>query len=332
MEISANRLGTAFLCLGFVALLLATLAGYLGSLHWILDLFSHFRPQLSVATVGFLLLAIFLRRPLAAGLASILLLANLYPLWPYLSATPAMAQADRPTLRAMTFNLQHEFGDLDALEKFLERHRPTFVLLTELPKGSGPWLANLKKDYPYQALDEFNSPFDLALISRWPLTDPVFDRQTWPSLPVLTTQICPPKADDGQLVPASIGVPADGCVSLVGLHAANPLFGQGSRLRDIQLRLAAEKAAASSDGAVLMMGDLNATPWSPIFGQVEEIGGLRDSARGFPLSATWVSRSPLIGLQIDHVLLGSRLQVNGRHIGQDLGSDHFPVLTDIVLR
>ena len=303
--------------LGLLAVLGATLAGYLAGLHWVLELFSHFRIQLAVGALLLLLLALLLRRRWSGALALAALLANLYPVWPYLPGLGRAEAQPPPSLRVMAFNLHHRHADLAAVEAYLARARPDFVLLTELPPGGADWLAGLRPAFPHQAVERISTVFDVALLSRAPLASADFDRSVASYLPVLTTRICDP------------GTPAR-CLTVIGLHAANPLGNSG--LRDRQLRLAAQKAAAVSDGMVLMLGDLNTTPWAPIFGEVLERGRLRDSAQGFALKGTWMSRNPLFGLPIDHVLLGDGIEPTARRVGPDLGSDHFPLIVDLAQR
>lgn len=313
----------ACLIAGLAVCLLASAAGQLAGLHWGLELFSHFKVQLAAAALGLLVLGLLLRARLASGAALLLLLLNAHPLGPYLSGFLSSAEAVQPGLRVLTLNLHHQHADRQAIEAYLEREEPAFVLLTELPADGRGWLRGLEESYPHQAVESLSSVFDVALLSRWPLDQVVFDRQVAGYLPVLTARACP--ASDTEAPPAT-----GDCLTIVGLHAANPL-GNSPR-RDRQLRLAAEKAALAPGGRVLMLGDLNTTPWAPIFGEVLEQGGLRDSAPGFAPRATWLSRNPLFGLPIDHVLLGTGLEPTARRVGPDLGSDHFPVVADFALR
>ena len=307
----------AILLIGLVSGLGATLAGLVGDLHWGLELFSHFKVQLAVGSAILLVVAVALRVASGAALASALLLVNLYPVWPYLSDPFGDAEAAPPTsLKVLTFNLRHRHADLAAVEDFLASEQPSVALLTELPPDARTWLKGLRKDYPHQAVDRLDSTFDVVMISRLPLRRIRFDRRVSRDLPVLSAQICPKPAAGRR-----------GCVTVIGLHAANPLG--ASPLRDEQIRLAARKAQRVPAGAAVVLGDLNTSPWSPIFAEALERGRLRDSALGFPLSATWVSRNPVFGLPIDHVLIGRAMETVARRVGPDLGSDHLPLIAEL---
>jgi endonuclease/exonuclease/phosphatase (EEP) superfamily protein YafD len=102
-------------------------------------------------------------------------------------------------------------------------------------------------------------------------------------------------------------------------------------VRNQQLAVAASHTRGAADGRTLLVGDLNLTPWSPFFTQLKREGQLSDSGLGRGLVGTWQSKVPFLGLMIDHVLTGPRVVPLNRRIGQDLNSDHWPVIVDFAL-
>ena len=79
---------------------------------------------------------------------------------------------------------------------------------------------------------------------------------------------------------------------------------------------------------VLMIGDLNATPWSRPWARLVEATGLR----GAPgLVATWPSLLRPVGIPIDHVLGNGGIQVVEAWAGPDVGSDHRPLIAVVRL-
>jgi endonuclease/exonuclease/phosphatase (EEP) superfamily protein YafD len=88
--------------------------------------------------------------------------------------------------------------------------------------------------------------------------------------------------------------------------------------------------AAASDIPVVILGDLNGTPFSPWFGRLLRDGGLKDTGKGFGLPATW--RGNGIGLPIDHILVSRSWRVLDRQVHPDrMGSDHHPVIAELTL-
>jgi len=92
----------------------------------------------------------------------------------------------------------------------------------------------------------------------------------------------------------------------------------------------AARGAEATGGRAVVAGDLNATPWSPIFHRVLDLGRLRDSREGFGLHRTWPSGiHALLRIPIDHVLVGEGVTVLRREVGPHIGSDHRPVIVDL---
>jgi endonuclease/exonuclease/phosphatase family metal-dependent hydrolase len=100
--------------------------------------------------------------------------------------------------------------------------------------------------------------------------------------------------------------------------------------RNEQLALLAERARAVTLPLVVV-GDMNITPFSPWFQQLLVDGALRSAADGFGWQPSWPSFIPLAGIQIDHALVNSRVAVEHFTRGSPTGSDHLPIVTDLVL-
>ena len=77
----------------------------------------------------------------------------------------------------------------------------------------------------------------------------------------------------------------------------------------------------------MVIGDLNATPWSVDFRHLEEAGGLINSQRGHGIQPTYPA-FPLawpMRIAIDHCLHSYNLATLERRVGPALGSDHLPI-------
>ncbi len=84
-------------------------------------------------------------------------------------------------------------------------------------------------------------------------------------------------------------------------------------------------------GSIIVMGDFNAVGWSHAVHRIQEsshthiIDGVRWS-----IKITKIPYLPL-WLPIDHVLLSPDIGVQSIQVGEDLGSDHRPILTTLTL-
>ena len=102
-----------------------------------------------------------------------------------------------------------------------------------------------------------------------------------------------------------------------------------ARMRDQQLAIIAD-ALRRLDEPVLLLGDLNVSPWSYHFKRLLRQSGLRDGTLGKGFQPTWpTSLLPLL-IPIDHCLYSLGIHVVYRIVGKDVGSDHYPVVVDFV--
>jgi endonuclease/exonuclease/phosphatase (EEP) superfamily protein YafD len=85
---------------------------------------------------------------------------------------------------------------------------------------------------------------------------------------------------------------------------------------------------AAQTGPLVLLGDLNTTPWNFYFQRLLADSGLRSSAEGRGYQASWPGAPFLLRIPLDHVLLSPELRVVRREIGPDVGSDHLPVIVE----
>jgi len=294
-----------------------TLASFLGALWWGFEILAHFRPQWAALSLLLLVIAVPLRAYTAAALCLACLLAHLVPLAPYLLSRHAPS-ATAPTLRVLTANLHGRNADTAKFAALIAREQPDVVVLTEVPANFASVAASLTPSYPHTIMERPGAAFEMILLSRWTIKQRQVNRSAGQSLPVLSAEVCSPVASAG-------------CATVIGLHGARP-FGRGVHLRNAQLALAVRVAAAKGDEPVILVGDLNLTPWAPTFAALLEAGNLRDASIVRGLTATWPTRHAAVGLLIDHVLVNPKVTVLGSRIGPDIGSDHQPVLADLAFQ
>lgn len=305
--------------LGVFGLAVATLAASYGELSWVLGLTSHFRPHLAAGCFIWMFLALFQRRPMAVVASAALMAVNAAPIVPYVMPQPQDAVAATSPLRVMTYNMHGRKTRRDAFLEYVQTEQPDVVLLTEVPPEYG-WLSDkLGADYRYRFDGIPGLPHDVVLFSRWPIVETQTDRSVNRGFPVLAADLCQEDKDGGA------------CVRLVGLHAIAPFGQRFASWQVSQFNIAARFARAAPHGKAMVVGDLNATPWSPAFHRLLTEGGLRDAALGRSVTATWTSRQPMVGLAIDHVLASPQIIAQGYEVGPDLGSDHLPVIAELAV-
>lgn len=299
--------GLVLLALGLVSPWLARVIAGSSWTHlaWLVDLASHWQWLFCVMLLLFTLI-----RALQGARAPLTLLV-LLPL-PWLSAAPALptqaAATSVPHLRIAAVNLLVSNTDANGLRAFLDRVQPDVVVLTELhpdiAKVAGTWA-----DYPERYLLAEDSPFGIGVLSRVPWADSQahLDADGLPEIDVrLLWQ--------------------DQTVMLSALHPMPPMSARWHLARADKLQAAAARQTPFA-GPKLLVGDLNASPWSSAMAPLTP-----SYQRANSLKATWPSNwLGWIGIPIDLILASPHWAVQQFQVEAAFGSDHHPVWADLVL-
>lgn len=298
---------------GFLAGL-ASLTAFLGSFWWIFELTSHFRVQYALALVIFAIALWWLRQwRVSAALAGVALL-NLVVIapafWPDERATLAIPAGQSP-LRALLANVNLDNLDHDRIRRLIADTHPDVMVLLEISSKLIERLGDLRKDYPHQVAEMRDDPFSIAMLSRHPLS---------------ATQIIP-LGESGP--PAIIAVITVGnrTFTVIGAHPWPPINAEFAEGRNRQLAELAH-LARQIQTPLLVMGDLNTSPWSPYFARLLADSGLRDSRRGHGIQPSWPVDLPPLWTPIDHILFSSGILILRRQTGSAMGSDHYPVIVE----
>lgn len=236
-----------------------------------------------------------------------------------------MDWSSSPGLRMLTCNVHQDGFDPAAFRRLLAEFNPDVVACqewgfsgepAEVFEGDG-WHVDRQSDY--------------LIASRYPIVAVEFHR---------------PKATHHRTAVATSLESPWGTIEVVNVHPTSiregfsafrkaPEAGDGPILRNMNRRWS-ESAATSrwiaerDDRPRIVAGDFNAPSESNLF---QDCWGFLDDAfesAGFGLGHTWFSRWH--GLRIDHVLTGPGWKVRRCRVGPDVGSDHRPVLAELVLQ
>ena len=122
-------------------------------------------------------------------------------------------------------------------------------------------------------------------------------------------------------------------LELYEIHALAPVSAtlakdRNTSLNDLSLIIAQDKTLHK-----ILLGDMNITPYSYAFTQLEKTSGLNNSMRGFTQSSgTWPNFFlSIFRIPIDQLLSSNNIITLNKTIGPDLGSDHLPVITELLI-
>lgn len=291
----------------------ATVMGFFGRFSWFLDLFSHFRVQylLGLLVSGFLLLIWHRRRTAIAFLAlACVNLALVVPL--YIKAPDGPARGAR-TVRAMLINVNTRLGDADRVKAVICAANPDILVLEEI---SSRWMSELTwltNAYPYALVQPREDNFGIGLYSKLPLSD---------------AEIVYIGEADVPSILATVSA-AHTNLRVIATHPLPPGGQEYSQWRNEQLERLPDYIR--SPLPVLLLGDLNVTPWNYYFRRLLARADLRDSSRGFGVQTSWPNYNPFLRIPIDHCLHSADISIVMRRIGESVASDHYPVIVDFVI-
>jgi len=296
-----------------IGLCAATVFALLAPLGWPFELFAHFRVQYAALALVLAPVLVWLRHPRTAVLAVALALFHALPAAEDALASERVTECGGPALTVVTANVRYRNGDHQQFLDWLAAHPADVVVVQEL---TAAWAADLARQpgYPYRKFLVREDPYGIGILSRWPL-----DAVTQVDL-----------AEDG--LPSLVGrLDAGGHgLQVLGLHTRWPITPSLARARDRSLREAA-RLVASHDLPVVALGDLNLTPYSPVFAEFLRQAGLRDGMDGHQWRPTWQVGFWPLALPVDHVLVSPEVCVERAEVGPSIGSDHRPVIAQLRL-
>jgi vancomycin resistance protein VanJ len=315
--------------------LLVTGAQQLGSdgPAWLeLSRYLPFPITLAPALVALLLSLRLGRRWIAASVAPVLLFVTVAMGFVWHRAGPVDG-----ALRVMTYNTKADLllertGGIAALEREIVGHRPDIVVMQDA-NGIRHWSGYDPKG-PLFGLVHVFAQGQYVVASRWPLRDCAIAQIAAGAEP-LTYARC--TVDVGgavfTLLTAHFESPR------MGLNAARRegFDGIDSWRRNHEARLVQARALAREvePGPLILAGDLNAPDASAVVRSLLSLG-LRDAfasaGRGYGYTYGHTLRPAFSFLRIDHILVSAEFDVRDCFVGGDEGSDHRPVIADIVPR
>lgn len=293
---------------------LATILGFLGPFSWVLDLFSHFRVQYFLSLAVAAVFLAFRQRVAVAAVFGGLALANLAMVLPlYFGGTQPSSREG--AIRAVLSNVNTRSGNPAKVREFLAACDADLVALEEV---SGKWVKELRDiidRYPHKLIVPREDNFGIMVLSKLPVihSETAYFGET--DVPSLIAEI-----EDRR-----------GSFILIATHPLPPAGSSYSQERNSQLD-AIGGYIAERKNPVVLLGDLNTTPWNHYFRDLLRRSGLKDSLQGRGIQPTWPTFNPLLLIPLDHCLHSPEIEILDRRVGPGVGSDHFPLIVDFHLR
>lgn len=227
---------------------------------------------------------------------------------------PARAGPVPPSqsLTVITYNLWDRNPRMAEVARWLATGPADLVVMTELPVPAaetfwrtGVYAHRLTVHDPAIDTRRIADGRTIGLYSRHPIVDAFKFRAELGLLPAAF---------------ARLEIPGAAAVWVVAVDSHPPMSAARLADRD-RLLLALARRIGELDGPVIVAGDFNATPFTPVFGDFLRYARLAPAGL-FP--ATWPVWLGPFGIRIDHILVRG-LAVGGAETLPARGSDHRPL-------
>lgn len=282
----------------------------------LLNALAEIKIQFALLGIVVALAALAVGRRTAALIALFTTVINVGAIIQAIDAVPgAPAEAAGRAIRVMTFNIDAFNTQRDATIAAIRAANADIIVLQE---AVGDWpraLDALKRDYGYVAPADLAVSQGMMILSR---------------LPIAQVEQFEPASMYYPYLAATVKIQSTS-VTVIAFHPPRPLHSGESEGRVASFDSLAQHVRRLK-GAVIVAGDLTATPWSRPFADFVHTTGMVKAWSLKPWLNTWPSWLPYLGIPIDQILVNSAVAIADVRLGAASGSDHFPVIATLRLR
>ncbi len=293
----------------WLAVVILSAAGYWGREDWRLDLLANFKMQYYLGALVLCVVTAWRSFRILLGLSLLLLLWNGILIFNFALQS---SETSGRVYRAISANVYTRNTQIDRVTAWIREQEPDFVALIEITDAWMPTLEELKDVYPYERRQMWGGRYGSVVLSKYPPTAEGASHSY---------------AGVGSL-PYEVMTP-DGPLIILLMHPLSPTNERSWKYRKNALGAIAKYVTDNADRApMLVMGDMNTTPWSPFYTDFVAQSELNPVVTSFLPRRTWPTHNPFLWVPIDHFFLTDQLAPVNEWTGPDVGSDHYPIGLD----
>lgn len=296
--------------------------------HWSVRVFDFPRLQFAVlATVLLLVQFLFLdfARPLSWVLvfvAGTSLATQLWWILPYTAiwrkeVKDAQLKSAEQSIAILTSNVLTHNRNADALLALVREHQPDILVTLESDQWWGDQLAVLENDMPHTIKCPLDNLYGMHVFSRLPLHEPEVCFLIEKGVPSMHAFV---ELRSGEKIRVRFVHPAP----------PSPTENDESTERDAELVIVGRRVA-DNDEPVIVTGDLNDVAWSETTRLFRKVSGLLDPRVGRGFYSTFHADYRILRWPLDHLFHSHHFTLDSITRLPSIGSDHFPLLTRVVL-
>lgn len=219
-------------------------------------------------------------------------------------------------LRILASNVLQPNRNAKALIDLIRQHQPDIFVTLETNQWWQDQLDIFGSDYRYSMKCPLENLYGMHVYSKYPLEDCAIQFLVQEDIPSMH---------------AMLVLPSQRRVRLHFLHPTppSPTENDESTQRDVELLIVA-KSVAELNTPVIVAGDLNDVAWSATTRLFRKISGLLDPRVGRGMFNTFHAHHWFMRWPLDHFFHSSHFTLSFLKRLPDIGSDHFPVLVELI--
>ena len=231
----------------------------------------------------------------------------------YFPLNPIPAESN---LRVLSYNVENNNRHYEQVLAMVRKEDPDIAIFLEMDEVWIEKTTVLKNKLPYLLHSEKVDERGIVIYSRFPLANPSKNIYKISGKTALSTEIIVNQKP----------------IHLIANHSPMPLNSFRDRNRQLDIL---GTYIQSVEIPVILAGDFNLTMWSPYYRRLIKGTGFKNVRQGFGIFPSWPARSlfplstQLFFIPIDHCLVSPEIQVKSIHLGNNAGSDHFPLISDL---
>ena len=238
------------------------------------------------------------------------------PLWNKEVKSASAARGGR-SLRILASNVLISNRDADRLLALVREHDPDVMVTLESDAWWERALRPLERDYPHRLGQPLANAYGMHVFSRLRMEDAAVEFLVEKDVPSMH---------------ATLVLGSGERVRVHFLHPAPPSPTENPRSteRDAELVIVAKRVTRET-GPIVVTGDLNDVAWSRTTRLFRKISRLLDPRIGRGMFNTFNARWPGMRWPLDHVFHSDHFRVVKLERLGAIGSDHFPILIELLL-
>lgn len=285
-------------------------ASFLGFRFWFCDLLSNFKLQYAIIIITVALIGLAIKRSWWFGFYILVGAIILFDIQPWFGNQSQLDTSNKILVSGI--NLLSENRDSKQTIALVRKENPDVIVLTEYNQIWQRSLMPLHKIYPFRLEKERGGNFGIALFSKHPFVrDSIY-------------QFVKGKYSS-TFVELRVG---QDTLGVLGTHPEPPFKKHNANIRNTHFSNMIT-AFKGYDKPLIILGDLNCTPYSLHFKNLLKGLNLSDSRCNFGVLNSWPTTFFPLLIPIDHCLVNSQVRVMNRYNGTDIGSDHFPIFCEV---